>query len=101
MNLEQLQLIMNTLSQMGEQGKEAFIWWLVLDKALPYLAWLIILPMVLYAVFRLARLITKASDSQDWLRQLDQEIRPAKYAVWTDSRDVMAMLEEIRKLKSK
>lgn len=40
MNIEQLQLILNTLQGMGVEGKSAFIWWLVFDKALPVVGWL-------------------------------------------------------------
>ena len=32
MNTEQLKMIIDALQSMGAQGKDAFIWWLVLDK---------------------------------------------------------------------
>ena len=40
MDTEQLKLILDTFSALGENGKSAFIWWLVLDKVLPVFAWL-------------------------------------------------------------
>jgi len=43
MDTEQLELIMKTLSTMGEDGKDAFIWWVILDKALPVVGGLIAL----------------------------------------------------------
>jgi hypothetical protein len=32
MNIEELKVVMQTLSALGEQGKSAFIWWLVLSE---------------------------------------------------------------------
>ena len=30
--MEELKVIVELISQLGEQGKEAFIWWVVMDK---------------------------------------------------------------------
>ena len=40
MSTEQLQMILNAMQGLGLEGKEAFIWWLVLDKGLPVVGWL-------------------------------------------------------------
>jgi hypothetical protein len=40
-DIEQLKLILETLATMGESGKDAFIWWLVLDKVLPVFGWIV------------------------------------------------------------
>ena len=40
MTTEQLQMILNAMQGLGLEGKEAFIWWLVLDKGLPVVGWL-------------------------------------------------------------
>lgn len=39
MTTPELQLVLEAISKLGEAGKEAFIWWLVMDKAVPALAW--------------------------------------------------------------
>lgn len=36
--MEELKVIMEAVAQLGEAGKEAFIWWLIIDKALHTLA---------------------------------------------------------------
>ena len=41
MDTEQLKMILETLRTMGAAGHDAFVWWLLLDKALPVLAWLL------------------------------------------------------------
>jgi len=41
MNIEELKMVMDTVAQLGESGKAAFIWWLVLDKLTPAIAWLV------------------------------------------------------------
>lgn len=52
MDIEQLKLVMDTLAQMGAQGKEAFIWWLIFDKALVPLVCLLIAPMVVWGLIK-------------------------------------------------
>ena len=40
MNTDQLKMVMDMLSTMGAAGKDAFVWWLLFDKALPVVGWL-------------------------------------------------------------
>lgn len=40
MNPEELRMIADTITSLGVAGKTAFIWWLVVDKALPVIGWL-------------------------------------------------------------
>jgi hypothetical protein len=49
---EELKIVMETLSQMGEVGKEAFIWWLIFDKLLYVLSWLISFAGIVWVVNR-------------------------------------------------
>jgi hypothetical protein len=46
--MEELKLIIQLLSTLGEQGKEAFIWWLFMDKALPFIAIVFALTCVVF-----------------------------------------------------
>lgn len=39
MNMEELKLIADTITSLGAQGKEAFIWWVVLETIPPFLLW--------------------------------------------------------------
>lgn len=39
MDIDQLKLILETVTSLGAEGKSAFIWWLVLDKGIPALIW--------------------------------------------------------------
>lgn len=40
MNMEELTLVMNTITNLGAEGKTAFIWWLLASEVLPVAAWL-------------------------------------------------------------
>lgn len=44
--MEELKLIIQTISQLGDAGKEAFIWWLVIDKGLSFVGWLTFILLV-------------------------------------------------------
>lgn len=48
MDTTQLQMILTALESLGAEGKGAFIWWLVLDKGLPVIGWLLALCGVLW-----------------------------------------------------
>lgn len=39
MNMEELKLIADTITSLGAQGKEAFIWWVVLETIPSFLLW--------------------------------------------------------------
>lgn len=39
--MKELELIIQAVSQLGEAGKEAFIWWLIVDKGLTFIGWMI------------------------------------------------------------
>lgn len=57
MDIEQLKLVVEAISQLGIQGKEAFIWWLLFDKMLPVICWLTTLVFVGVCIFKLVRLL--------------------------------------------
>ena len=57
MDTEQLRLIIDVLSTLGDNGKSAFIWWLVLDKGLPVFAWLVVFFGVLAFFLKALRLL--------------------------------------------
>lgn len=47
---EELKIIMETIGQLGQAGKEAFIWWLIVKYALHYFTVLFFMVMVLIAI---------------------------------------------------
>ena len=49
-NLEEIKAITDLLTGIGAEAKSAFIWWLVFDKLLPILTWLITLITSLYFI---------------------------------------------------
>lgn len=53
MDTEQLRMILDTLRTMGDTGQSAFIWWLVFDKALPLLVWLVTFAGLLWIAMKL------------------------------------------------
>ena len=55
MSTEQLKMLLDAMQSLGTGGKEAFIWWLAMDKGLPVVGWLI----TLYAIVAVARLVIR------------------------------------------
>jgi hypothetical protein len=58
MEIEQLKMVIELIQQLGVQGKEAFIWWLVLDKVLPVLGWLLTLVAFGYTALKIIGLVS-------------------------------------------
>lgn len=52
MDTEQLKMILDVLRTASEAGQSAFVWWLVLDKVLPVVAWLITFAGLLWLAHR-------------------------------------------------
>jgi hypothetical protein len=50
MKTEELQMILNALQSVGDGAKDAFFWWLVFDKALPVVGWLLTAACILTIV---------------------------------------------------
>ena len=59
---EQIQMVLNALLSMGAEGKEAFIWWLAMDRGLSVFSWLITFAGILWVG---NRLITHFVDIRD------------------------------------
>lgn len=55
MSTEQLKMLLEAMQSLGAGGKDAFIWWLVMDKGLPFLGWL----MTLGAIVFVARFVIR------------------------------------------
>ena len=93
MNIEQLQLILNTLQNMGVEGKSAFLWWLAFDKALPVIGWLLTFLGFMWIVGR----ITATVVANACMRELRDEMRIGSPGFLTDneSRAVMRKVQEL------
>lgn len=74
--MEELKLILAALAQLGDAGKEAFIWWLVFDKGLMFAGLMVGLAVFAYAVRRMTRdeyraveiatAVARASGAPEW-----------------------------------
>ena len=76
MTTEQLQMILNAMQGLGLEGKQAFIWWLVLDKALPVFGWLATFGMGVWGVLRV---VSKFSDSVALVDSICLELNAGRF----------------------
>ena len=76
MTTEQLQMILNAMQGLGLEGKQAFIWWLVLDKGLPAVVWLASLGVVAWGVLRL---FSKFSDHVVLVDSICRELNEGRF----------------------
>lgn len=55
MYIDEIQVVMDAISTLGEAGKFAFIWWLIADKVLPVIGWLLALGVFAGGGLRIVR----------------------------------------------
>lgn len=55
MDTQQFQMFLNLLQNMGETGKEAFIWWLVFDKGLSFFGWIMALSISCWTLLKIIK----------------------------------------------
>lgn len=73
MNTEQLQIIVNAIQQLGEDGKVAFIWWLVLDNLPGVLGWMCTLVTIYFIVRHIVLAQAASNEIAEVCRRLDME----------------------------
>jgi hypothetical protein len=83
MQIEQLKLILDTLSKMGEAGQDAFIWYMILDKALPMVTWLITFAAIIWLANRGLRAVLSACESDKFAKELRRLLLPETYGEMT------------------
>ena len=93
MNTEQLKMMLDAFAALGSSGKEAFIWWLALDKGLPVLGWLLTLLGLLW----LARTILSMVSASSRMAKLRDEMGIGSPGpVWGDeARDVIKQVHKL------
>lgn len=62
MSTEELKLIIDAIRQLGAEGKSAFVWWLVVDKVVPTLGWLLTWGSLLLVVMRIVKTVWGTHD---------------------------------------
>lgn len=67
---EELKIIMDAIAQLGQAGKEAFIWWLIVKYLVSYLMLFVGFCIGAYVVFRIARMLYEAGSDTRSLRHL-------------------------------
>lgn len=76
MNADELKLIMDAISTLGDQGKTAFIAWLIFDKLIPALCGLVASWVVGWVVLRIAQTYVAANASDAAMRRIRTLLMP-------------------------
>ena len=76
MNTEQLKMLLDAMQSLGAGGKEAFIWWLAMDKGLPILAWIITLGAIVFV----ARLVIRHAANCDRFNEVRESLGMSAYS---------------------
>ena len=61
--MKELELILAAVTQLGEVGKEAFIWYLLLDKGLLFLGWIGTVISIVYILAYMTRAEIKKNNA--------------------------------------
>jgi hypothetical protein len=92
--MEELKLILQTLATMGESAKEGFIWFVVIDRLIPTLAWSCVFGGAIFTTYRYFR---ARSDSGDTTAQLQANSERAKAEATAAMSSAIQAVLQIRK----
>ena len=73
--MKELELILAAVTQLGEAGKEAFIWYLLLDKGLLFLGWIGTLISIVYSIAYMTRADIKKNRAITQLQTLRDKMQ--------------------------
>lgn len=93
--MKELEMILAAVSQLGVAGKEAFLWWLVLDKLVPTLA---TLAGVVTVVLMVRSILLGFSEMDSTLRTLRDMLGAGTPGPLTDS-EMRQIIRDVKKLK--
>ena len=85
MGIEELKIVMETFQQMGETGKDAFIWYMIFKYAMMYLMWLILLPATLFAVYKVILKCSGSDNREMALRRMRDDLNVGSSGHLTDA----------------
>jgi hypothetical protein len=104
MNTEELKMILDAMTSLGANGKEAFIWWLALKYGTALLTSGMILTAVLGVPYLILRTVRQASARNAALKEIANAVG-VDFWDWSDGdpheHGVTAVIEAFRASRSK
>lgn len=94
MDIEQIKLIVDLIKDLGVQGKEGLIWWLMIKEVLPVIAWSSFGFTLITLLYRLSKSFTRDSD----LIEIRSVLFPRLSGYLTD-KEVADIKQKINRLK--
>ena len=103
---DELKIIMDTIAQLGQAGKEAFIWWLIVKYALNYLSVMFCISAIVVGVRIVVGRIASLSLGNQLGRELGNLLKVADSGVDWDNEYRRAqvkseIIQRVRKLQEK
>lgn len=98
MNAEELKLIVDTITALGVQGKEAFIWWLVAKYLVNAVFGMGMFLIGGITVWKVVKLLIGANHEQQMLREIRSIVSAGAYGAY-DLHDHGVVIQRIRELK--
>lgn len=97
MDIEQLKLVIETVKSVSGDAQSVAIWWLILDKLVPVVAWLLVGLGIYSAVNKLINAVKDDSDNERRIKELRDILHP-NGSGYVCSSDYEIMLKKIRKI---
>ena len=98
---EELKIIMDTIAQLGQSGKEAFVWYLVIKYALHYFTVLTFIAAVSFVAVRIVNAVRACQDDTQVAMLVSEVsgVRESAYYGQFNRREISAMRDWIRSKK--
>ncbi|WP_157639450.1 hypothetical protein [Burkholderia ubonensis] len=101
MEIDQLKLIIQALTGLADGAKEGFIWWLVIEGALPKLLMTLFgaafLATGIYIAKLIARHASSSNQSEIGIRQISKIVGQELYGGWISPSEVNRVVSAVEK----
>ncbi len=98
MDIEQLKLIIETVKSVSGDAQSVAIWWLILDKLVPVIVWLLVGVGIYKVCNKIINEIRNESDNERRMNELRDILCPG-CGGYICNRDYQKMLAKIRELQ--
>lgn len=101
--MEELKLVMQTLAGLGATAKEGFIWWLVIDSALPKLLLATFGGGLIWVIYSIATMVARDSTLDkhcaNAVKEIASELGVNIYGPYYSASEIRLVVEAVKRVK--
>lgn len=103
--MEELKLVMQTLAGLGATAKEGFIWWLIVDSALPKILLSAFGGALIWVIYQIALMVARDStldkNCANAVKEIAGELGVNIYGPHYSPSEIRLVIEAVKRIKNR